>query len=393
MTEEQAANALKPYMVTPRLYERSQEETTLRAMYVQVVIDTFLCAVITVMVYTYWRFQAQDRLWTRALVVAATVMLYAVTIYLLWFLQYFLVDHFGRHITFFETTHFAWFPILDSICATLAQGYVAHRAWRLNGRSWILLVAVLVRAKTILANQCFLALSFGGAVWTKVQLDSYDSLLEALNARERQPVTLWLASVMGANILLTASVLRGLIRNWDQWAPRESYIARGARLFLESQLPATAVSIAFLVQIRVGHGSLVGSAFYGIQSNIYLVGLMYSLNGRVRYEAGEDSSMDLTTLHSAENQPSQGYETAAPYVAPYDSLPTKTSTRTAGNTKSSGDIEVEGAAGHMLPAPVVHGGRGRGEGDPSRPQLRDRQWSVGSTWVGSGRTEPKPLRH
>ncbi|BEJ11687.1 hypothetical protein CspHIS471_0201470 [Cutaneotrichosporon sp. HIS471] len=361
MTEEQAANALKPYM-----------QTTLRAMYVQVVIDTFLCAVITVMVYTYWRFQAHDRLWTRALVVAATVMLYAVTIYLLWFLQYFLVDHFGRHITFFETTHFAWFPILDSICATLAQGYVVHRAWRLNGRSWTLLVAVL----------CFLALSFGGAVWTKVQLDSYDSLLEALNARERQPVTLWLATVMGANILLTASVLRGLVRNWDQWAPRESYIAGGARLFLESQLPATAVSIAFLVQIRVGHGSLVGSAFYGIQSNIYLVGLMYSLNGRVRYEAGEESSM-----------PSQGYGTEPPYVAPYDRLPTKTSTRSSGDTKSAGDIEVEGAAGHILPAPVVHGGRGRGEGVPRRPQLRDRQWSVGSTCVGSGSTEPKPLRH
>ncbi len=47
------------------------------------------------------------------------------------------------------------------------------------------------------------------------------------------------------------------------------------------------MSIAFLVQIRVVAGSLVGSTFYGIQSNVYLVGLMFSLNGRVSYAAGE----------------------------------------------------------------------------------------------------------
>lgn len=89
---------------------------TLTSMYIQVVIDTFLwcvcpciphagfpslvnsppllharhttipcphladtSAVFTVMLYTYWRFQPNDQAWTRALVIAASVMGYLVT--------------------------------------------------------------------------------------------------------------------------------------------------------------------------------------------------------------------------------------------------------------------------------------------------------------------------
>lgn len=54
------------------------------------------------------------------------------------------MQNFGEYVTFFETTHFAWFPVLDAITATLAQGYVAHRAWRLNGRNWLLMAVVMV---------------------------------------------------------------------------------------------------------------------------------------------------------------------------------------------------------------------------------------------------------
>ncbi|GMK56247.1 hypothetical protein CspeluHIS016_0300870 [Cutaneotrichosporon spelunceum] len=282
-------------------------------MYVQVVIDTFLCAVISVMVYTYWRFQSHDRLWTRVLVVASTTMLYGVTIYLLWFLQYFLVHHFGEHVAFFETTHFAWFPILDSITAMLAQGYVAHRAWRLNGRSWLLMIVVFV------------------------------------------PVTLWLAPVMVANILLTASVLHGLVRKWDFWTPSESYVGRGTRLVLESQLPVTAVSIAFLVEIRVGHGSLVGSAFYGVQSNIYLVGLMYSLNGRVRYGADEDPNQaEATRAQETDVEPTRSLLTVAPFDVPYDKPSPKTSTRSSTDAMKEGEHEHRSSPLSMLLPPLPH---------------------------------------
>lgn len=65
------------------------------------------------------------------------------------------------------------------------------------------------------------------------------------------------------------------------------HFSRLVRLILESQLPATLLSIAFLIQIRVAPTSLLASTFQSIQSKLYLISLLYSLNGRVTYWAGD----------------------------------------------------------------------------------------------------------
>ncbi len=55
------------------------------------------------------------------------------------------MKNFGEYRPFFETTQFSWFPILDAITASLAQGYVTYRAWRLNNRNYLLLGVTVVR--------------------------------------------------------------------------------------------------------------------------------------------------------------------------------------------------------------------------------------------------------
>lgn len=86
------------------------------------------------------------------------------------------VENFGWYGTFFETTYFAWFPVLDAITTSLTQVYAGHRAWQLNDHKWVFLIVV----------NALLLVSFGGAVWTKVQLAQFDHLVEALRTRRRR---------------------------------------------------------------------------------------------------------------------------------------------------------------------------------------------------------------
>ncbi|CAK9782951.1 unnamed protein product [Cutaneotrichosporon oleaginosum] len=252
-------------------------------------------------------------------------------------------------------------------------------------------------------------MSFGGAVWTKIRLDSFDSLREALYARRRRPMTFWLSTVMGANIVLCAAVLHGLIREWDQWALNENWISRGARLVLESQLPATTVSIAFLIQIRVRQGSFIGSTFYGIQSNVYLVGLMFSLNGRLRYAAGDvkgDTSEERNATTAAATtiagqQPITGANSQLSHRN-YATAPTTPYRTPSGDNRSSGSTNgsVEGADITLHAVPAGNGGEGGSDSYRQEQEVksveghheREQSGGVGRSSVGSVSSIPKPLR-
>lgn len=55
---------------------------------------------------------------------------------------------------------------------------------------------------------------------------------------------------------------------------------RYTRMGLEAQVPPLLLALAFVIQYSVAPGSYLGCMFQGVQSKLYAVGLMYSLNAR-----------------------------------------------------------------------------------------------------------------
>lgn len=206
------------------------------------------------------------------------------TVYLWFFGQYLFVQNFGLFSPFLETDKLAWFPVLDTICSSGIQSYFAYRAYLLNRRNIFIPITILFLILT----------SFAATIAVKVIFGNANSLMEA--DKVRIPELIWLASIMAADILITLLILNGLLRSKTGWAHTDKAIVRLIRITFESQIPPTILAITFMIEFVQTPASLLGSTLQGIQSKLYTVGLMYSLNSRVSFRSANESGFNSVRM-------------------------------------------------------------------------------------------------
>ncbi|KGB76008.2 hypothetical protein CNBG_1846 [Cryptococcus deuterogattii R265] len=188
--------------------------------------------------------------------------------------------NFGLFSPFLEIDKLAWFPMLDVICSSGVQSYFAYRAYLLNRRNIFIPIVILLLILT----------SFAATIAVKVIFGNADSLMEA--EKVRIPELIWLASIMAADVIITSLILHGLLRSKTGWANTDKAVVRLIRITFESQIPPTILAITFMIEFVQTPASLLGSTLQGIQSKLYTVGLMYSLNSRVSFKSANKSGFN-----------------------------------------------------------------------------------------------------
>ncbi|KIR72205.1 hypothetical protein I310_04259 [Cryptococcus deuterogattii CA1014] len=272
-TEEEAAALYAP-----------EKTFSLGCMFAQPIVDTFMAGIMFMQVVTYFTYQRNDKWWTKCIVIFASIISIIMTVYLWFFSQYLFVQNFGLFSPFLEIDKLAWFPMLDVICSSGVQSYFAYRAYLLNRRNIFIPIVILLLILT----------SFAATIAVKVIFGNADSLMEA--EKVRIPELIWLASIMAADVIITSLILHGLLRSKTGWANTDKAVVRLIRITFESQIPPTILAITFMIEFVQTPASLLGSTLQGIQSKLYTVGLMYSLNSRVSFKSANKSGFNNSVL-------------------------------------------------------------------------------------------------
>ncbi|KAK1922537.1 hypothetical protein DB88DRAFT_495467 [Papiliotrema laurentii] len=243
----------------------------LGCQFASLVLDTFLAGVLMMQMHKYFSFQKDDKWWTRAIVIWTAIMNTVVTCYYWAYMSYLFVDNFGRWLPWLEVRWLMLMPTFDVMCVAVVQAFFAHRAFLLMGRNWFILGLI----------SCLILAACGGAIGVTVVFGSQESLL---GANKSGPTLItWTATTTAADVLIAASILRGLLKSKSGWAHTDKLITRLVRLTFEAQLPPTCLSIAYVAEWSVTPSSLLGALFQALQCKAYTIGLLFSLNSRVDF--------------------------------------------------------------------------------------------------------------
>ncbi|WVQ81179.1 hypothetical protein IAT38_003301 [Cryptococcus sp. DSM 104549] len=258
------------------------EVFSLANMFAQPLCDTFMAGILFMQAVNYFSYQRIDKWWTQGVVIFTLMMSIIFTVYLWYFSQYLFVQNFGLWKPFLETDKLAWGPLMDSIISGVIQMYFSYRAFLLNRRNYFIPIIIFMLALTALGATTAVKIIFGNS----------NSLLEAYKVRV--PELIWLSSTMAADMILAFTILAGLMRSKTGWAHTDKAITRLIRITFESQIPPTIVAMAFVIEFVHTPASLLGATLQAVQSKIYAVGLLYSLNSRISFHSVEGSDKAAT---------------------------------------------------------------------------------------------------
>ncbi|ORX37665.1 hypothetical protein BD324DRAFT_578511 [Kockovaella imperatae] len=270
---------------------------SLGCMFAEVVIDTFLAGILTMQVWTYFKYQMGDARWIKFIVIATAALNAGVTAFIWYFIQYLFVENFGLWAPFAETrlTVTTSFPVLDSVNSGIVQSFFAYRAYRLCNRKIVIPIVVGI----------LIVMSFGATLANLVMFGSAESLFQAADVTV--PVLIWLCSIMTADLIITVCILYGLTRSRTGWSHTDRTITRLVRMTLEAQVPPTLLAIAFIIEFVITPASLLGGMLEGIQCKLYAVGLLYALNVRVTLQQRfiGDNETKQGQVFAMSNRPTQ----------------------------------------------------------------------------------------
>jgi hypothetical protein len=92
---------------------------------------------------TYFKYVRRERRWIVAVVVSSSLLTYAISGFIVFYVHHLFVAGWGTWKPFLETNYYCWYPAFDGLASSIVQGFFTYRAWRLLGRDWRI-VAVLV---------------------------------------------------------------------------------------------------------------------------------------------------------------------------------------------------------------------------------------------------------
>ncbi|CAK9782623.1 unnamed protein product [Cutaneotrichosporon oleaginosum] len=257
-----------------------------------IMLDVFFFGVFVAQLVSYCNSKFKDPTWVKCLVGAVVVMatvssstasfVLANAGYNWWIASRWFVYNYGRYTIFLHTGPIAWLALIDAVNMGLCQIFFAYRAYRLWSRNVIIPIGVGLCILTCLASTIAIVVM-------------YIPLTSILDTHYIVPVALtWHATNMLADIIITATILRALVKIRTGIASTDKLIARLIRMTLESQAAAATIAMTLLVDTIVEPSNLLGISILLFQSKVYVVGFFYSLNLRSKSERGENITMNDT---------------------------------------------------------------------------------------------------
>ncbi|OCF58374.1 hypothetical protein L486_04407 [Kwoniella mangroviensis CBS 10435] len=253
-------------------------------------LDLFLLGFIIHQTCSYANTSKGDRLWSKLAVYWCLSLSMAATGYLFsWMFRLFVYDY-GTYTNFYLIDSFSWFVLFDIMTTTVVQVVYLERAWRLNNKSYLLGLPILL----------IMAASVASGLLMKIT----SSRLNTVEGESRYWIAIYawpqLSTVMAADLALTVSIVHGLRKAKTGWQHTDKIITRvmrwvddctdyldcllikdcRARMSAEVQLPATLVSTVFVVVISVQSICSIEVICQLIQPKIHVFGLLAMLNSR-----------------------------------------------------------------------------------------------------------------
>ncbi|WWC95701.1 hypothetical protein V866_002566 [Kwoniella sp. B9012] len=193
--------------------------------------------------------------------ICATIFTWATTLHMFSY-------SYGSYSQFIKCDWIAWYGILDPLTKISIQAFYAERAWRINKRNYIILIAIGI---------C-LCLSVTGSVGytfitrTKTMND-FDMTANIF-------FYLWPGACISADIIITSSIIYGLYHSRSGIDHTDRLVKRLMRISLEAQIPPTLVALLFFLQFAAESMSSIVQFIAIIHPKVYLVGCLAVLNSR-----------------------------------------------------------------------------------------------------------------
>ncbi|ODN99251.1 hypothetical protein I350_07410 [Cryptococcus amylolentus CBS 6273] len=143
--------------------------------------------------------------------------------------------------------------------------------------------------------ELLLLASVGGAIWLTVVFGSQKTSLIGIVSSEA-PLITWIATTFAADVLIAASIVYGLFKSKTGWLLTHDFIPRWVRLSFEAQLPPTIFALAYCIDWSIEPTSQVDATFQTLQSKLYLIGMLYTVNSRIVFDVHANNGTPVVTV-------------------------------------------------------------------------------------------------
>lgn len=92
----------------------------------------------------YFKYVRRERRWIVAVVVVSSLMTYAISGFIVFYVHHLFIAGWGKWMPFLETNYYCLYPAFDAIASSTVQGFFTYRAWRLLGRDWRIVFVLVV---------------------------------------------------------------------------------------------------------------------------------------------------------------------------------------------------------------------------------------------------------
>lgn len=191
-----------------------------------------------------------------------------------WILHIFAFNY-GSFVPWINNRWVSFFPLIDSCMTITVQVFYAERAYKIAGRSKLVIVSVLFP----------LVVSFAGAIGVAVS----SMLKQAIDQRYNNFCWMWVCGTFVADVVVTGVVLVGLFKQRSEWEQTDNLVKRLILISCESQLPPTLLAFALMTDFAIQGDSYYAVFFEMVQGKLYVVGMIYVLNSRYALRRNMDS--------------------------------------------------------------------------------------------------------
>ncbi|WVF73047.1 hypothetical protein IAT40_007865 [Kwoniella sp. CBS 6097] len=255
----------------------------LATFFVATATDALLCGIMFIQLADYLTYSSEDRKFNKIIVGVTTTCSAGVTIFITVCMFELFVYNFGKYTQFANAKLMAYMTLFDIAVSTATQIFFAHRAYKLSRQSKILVGIIGV---LILISVC-------GAVGFVPLFIMTNAASEVGVIRTQTFMYLWLAGALGADVLITGSIMASLVKSKTGWKSTDKTIMKLLRTIVETQLPPTIIILVFFITFG-GYANEVYLDIWPqwVQSKFYTCGLLASLNSRysLRRAMKNDSS-------------------------------------------------------------------------------------------------------
>ncbi|KAI9636664.1 uncharacterized protein MKK02DRAFT_45370 [Dioszegia hungarica] len=236
---------------------KNQQRYVLGCIFAPLIVDILLLGVLLTQVYTYFTCQKDDRWMTKAVVLTVLFINLCFSAYLTYFIQWLFVENFGLWAPFFNTKRLAWGPFIDALNSFVVQTFMSYRAYRLLNR--LIWIPVAVTALCLI--------SVGATLSVLIIFFNLNSLIDAY--RVKIPELLWLTSIVCADLIITISIIYGLIKSKTGWAHTHKILSKLVRMTIEGQVPPLLIALLFMVEFIHTPNNFLAACLQNCQCKLY----------------------------------------------------------------------------------------------------------------------------